>query len=90
MTKKPQGAAIVSNSSRKLIGIITDGDLRRGFAINGNTVWSHSAWIYLTVSEGGFKYVTWHGDYFLTSRMEFGFVTEDDNLGVLLHLFVDP
>ena len=36
MTKKPQGAAIVSDSSKKLIGLITDGDLRRGFAQNGN------------------------------------------------------
>ena len=36
MTKKPQGAAIVSDKSEKLIGIITDGDLRRGFAQNGN------------------------------------------------------
>ena len=36
MTKKPQGAAVVSNNSKKLIGIITDGDLRRGFAKNGN------------------------------------------------------
>jgi arabinose-5-phosphate isomerase len=36
MTKKPQGAAIVSDDSKKLIGIITDGDLRRGFAQNGN------------------------------------------------------
>ncbi len=36
MTKKPQGAAIVSDGSKKLIGIITDGDLRRGFAQNGN------------------------------------------------------
>lgn len=36
MTKKPQGAAIVSNSAKKLIGLITDGDLRRGFAQNGN------------------------------------------------------
>lgn len=36
MTKKPQGAAVVSNDSKTLIGIITDGDLRRGFAKNGN------------------------------------------------------
>jgi len=36
MTKKPQGAAIVSDDSEKLIGVITDGDLRRGFAQNGN------------------------------------------------------
>ena len=36
MTKKPQGAALVSDDSKKLIGIITDGDLRRGFAKNGN------------------------------------------------------
>ncbi|MCJ7802054.1 MAG: CBS domain-containing protein, partial [Candidatus Marinimicrobia bacterium] len=36
MTKKPQGAAIVSDDSKKLIGVITDGDLRRGFAQNGN------------------------------------------------------
>lgn len=36
MTKKPQGAAIVSDNSKILIGIITDGDLRRGFAQNGN------------------------------------------------------
>lgn len=36
MTKKPQGAAIVSDNSKTLIGIITDGDLRRGFAQNGN------------------------------------------------------
>ena len=36
MTKKPQGAAIVSDDSKKLIGLITDGDLRRGFAQNGN------------------------------------------------------
>jgi arabinose-5-phosphate isomerase len=36
MTKKPQGAAVVSDSSKKLIGLITDGDLRRGFAQNGN------------------------------------------------------
>lgn len=36
MTKKPQGAAIVSDNSKTLIGIITDGDLRRGFAKNGN------------------------------------------------------
>jgi arabinose-5-phosphate isomerase len=36
MTKKPQGAAIVSDGSKKLIGLITDGDLRRGFAQNGN------------------------------------------------------
>ena len=36
MTKKPQGAALVSDSSKKLFGIITDGDLRRGFAKNGN------------------------------------------------------
>jgi arabinose-5-phosphate isomerase len=36
MTKKPQGAALVSDDSKKLIGIITDGDLRRGFAQNGN------------------------------------------------------
>ena len=36
MTRKPQGAAIVSDKSNKLIGIITDGDLRRGFAKNGN------------------------------------------------------
>ena len=36
MTKKPQGAALVSDDSKKLIGIITDGDLRRGFALNGN------------------------------------------------------
>lgn len=36
MTKKPQGAAIVADNSNKLIGIITDGDLRRGFAKNGN------------------------------------------------------
>jgi arabinose-5-phosphate isomerase len=35
MTKKPQGAAIVSDND-KLSGIITDGDLRRGFANNGN------------------------------------------------------
>lgn len=36
MTKKPTGAAVVSNDAKKLIGIITDGDLRRGFAKNGN------------------------------------------------------
>ncbi|MEE8479163.1 MAG: KpsF/GutQ family sugar-phosphate isomerase, partial [Candidatus Neomarinimicrobiota bacterium] len=36
MTKKPQGAALVSDGSKKLFGIITDGDLRRGFAKNGN------------------------------------------------------
>ena len=36
MTKNPQGAALVSDDSKKLIGIITDGDLRRGFAQNGN------------------------------------------------------
>jgi arabinose-5-phosphate isomerase len=36
MTKRPQGAALVSDDSKKLIGIITDGDLRRGFAQNGN------------------------------------------------------
>lgn len=36
MTKKPQGAAIVSNNLYQLMGIITDGDLRRGFAQNGN------------------------------------------------------
>ena len=36
MTKKPQGAAIVTDGSKKLIGLITDGDLRRGFAQNGN------------------------------------------------------
>lgn len=36
MTKKPQGAAIVSDNSKTLIGIITDGDLRRGFAQNSN------------------------------------------------------
>ncbi len=36
MTKNPQGAAVVSNDSKELIGIITDGDLRRGFAQNGN------------------------------------------------------
>ena len=36
MTKKPQGAAIVSDDSKKLIGLITDGDLRRGFAQNGS------------------------------------------------------
>lgn len=36
MTKKPQGATIVADNSNKLIGIITDGDLRRGFAKNGN------------------------------------------------------
>ncbi len=36
MTKKPQGAAVVSDISKKLLGIITDGDLRRGFAQNGN------------------------------------------------------
>jgi arabinose-5-phosphate isomerase len=36
MTKLPQGAAIVSDDSDKLKGIITDGDLRRGFAENGN------------------------------------------------------
>jgi arabinose-5-phosphate isomerase len=36
MTKKTQGAAIVSDGTRELFGIITDGDLRRGFAANGN------------------------------------------------------
>jgi len=36
MTKKPQGAAIVSDKLSQLMGIITDGDLRRGFAQNGN------------------------------------------------------
>lgn len=36
MTKMPQGAAIVSDNSNLLKGIITDGDLRRGFAQNGN------------------------------------------------------
>jgi len=36
MTKKPQGAAIVSDKNNNLSGIITDGDLRRGFALNGN------------------------------------------------------
>ena len=36
MTKLPQGAAIVSVDSNELTGIITDGDLRRGFAQNGN------------------------------------------------------
>ncbi len=36
MTKMPQGAAIVSDNSKLLKGIITDGDLRRGFAQNGN------------------------------------------------------
>ena len=36
MTKKPQGAAIVTDGTKKLIGLITDGDLRRGFAKNGN------------------------------------------------------
>lgn len=36
MTKKPQGAAVVSDDSKTLIGIITDGDLRRGFAQNDN------------------------------------------------------
>ena len=36
MTKRPQGAAIVSDDTNKLLGIITDGDLRRGFAKNGN------------------------------------------------------
>ncbi|MBU0529074.1 KpsF/GutQ family sugar-phosphate isomerase [bacterium] len=36
MTKNPQGAALVSDDSKKLIGLITDGDLRRGFAQNEN------------------------------------------------------
>lgn len=36
MTKLPQGAAIVSVDAKELTGIITDGDLRRGFAQNGN------------------------------------------------------
>ena len=36
MTKKPQGAAIVTDKNNKLKGVITDGDLRRGFAKNGN------------------------------------------------------
>lgn len=36
MTKMPQGAAIVSDDSNLLKGIITDGDLRRGFAENRN------------------------------------------------------
>ncbi|MDX1285242.1 MAG: KpsF/GutQ family sugar-phosphate isomerase [Draconibacterium sp.] len=36
MTKMPQGAAIVSVDSKKLTGIMTDGDLRRGLADNGN------------------------------------------------------
>lgn len=36
MTKRPQGAAIVLDDSNKLLGIITDGDLRRGFAKNSN------------------------------------------------------
>ena len=36
MTKNPQGAALILDDSKKLIGIITDGDLRRGFAQNGN------------------------------------------------------
>ena len=36
MTKMPQGAAIVSDNTSMLAGIITDGDLRRGFALNGN------------------------------------------------------
>ena len=36
MTKNPQGAAIVADKNNKLKGIITDGDLRRGFAENGN------------------------------------------------------
>ena len=36
MTKMPQGAAIVSVDSKELTGIMTDGDLRRGLAENGN------------------------------------------------------
>jgi len=36
MTKMPQGAAIVSVDSKELTGIMTDGDLRRGLAKNGN------------------------------------------------------
>jgi arabinose-5-phosphate isomerase len=36
MTKNPQGAALVLSKSNKLNGIVTDGDLRRGFAKNGD------------------------------------------------------
>jgi len=36
MTKNPQGAAVVTDAKNNLLGIITDGDLRRGFTKNGN------------------------------------------------------
>lgn len=36
MTKNPQGAALVLSEAYKLMGIVTDGDLRRGFAKNGD------------------------------------------------------
>ncbi|WP_119680533.1 KpsF/GutQ family sugar-phosphate isomerase [Indioceanicola profundi] len=35
MTRHPNGAAIVTDGDRRLLGIVTDGDLRRGLAANG-------------------------------------------------------